>query len=251
MAFDSLENIKRFFHLIAKLNNRSLFAYEHYDSISFPDSIWPNLIFNIKLEPSEILPWINSIQEDIKNLVHPKYIMCNDLDSSSELMAALKKFQPNNRHWTSMTYDLNRSITIKVIPNFTINQIHKKEEIDQWIDVSEQSLMQGNKLSDEMIHNMAKSDKIEFYLGYENEKAVSVSMLFLDDEWAGIYFVGTLKKFERKGYGKALTQFAMQRGAELGCKRAILQATQAGEFVYNNIGYQNHGRIELFNLEQK
>ena len=75
-------------------------------------------------------------------------------------------------------------------------------------------------------------------------------MLFVDEEWAGIYCVGTLPEFKKKGYGTAVTQFSMKRGLKRGCKQAVLQATQAGEPIYNKIGLKNRGKIELFNLDK-
>ena len=62
--------------------------------------------------------------------------------------------------------------------------------------------------------------------------------------------VGTLPEYERKGFGTAVTQFAMQRAFELGCEKVTLEATQSGEKIYSKIGFNDEGRIELFNLSQ-
>jgi GNAT superfamily N-acetyltransferase len=251
MEFDSLKNMKRFYHHFSEMNGNHILKTKNHEYCYFPDSVWPNINFNLKIEANELQPWINDIQIKIKEEKHPVFLMFNEKDTSTELFKQLKAYQPDNRYWVSMTYDLNKKIDIKRIGNFEMRQINSKLEIDKWCDVLEQSLMKNRKVEKQLLYKVAKSELIEFYTGYEKGKAVCVSMLFKDENWAGIYCVGTLPGYERKGYGKAITQFAMQKGLEKGCKEAVLQATQSGEPLYDNIGYDNRGRIELINLEQK
>lgn len=250
MEFDSLANMKRFYHHFLEMNGKQIIKTESHEYCHFPDSVWPNINFNLKIKAKKLDSWISQIQRNIKEEQSPVFLMCNTLDTSPDLMIQLKKYQANNPHWAAMTYDLKKTIHIKKLENFEIKQIKTLTEIDDWCYVLEQSLMKQRKIEKQLLYKVAKSEIIEFYMGYENGIPVTASMLFKDGDWAGIYCVGTLPEYERKGYGKAATLFAMQKGLERGCTAAVLQATQAGERVYDKIGYVNRGRIELFNLEQ-
>lgn len=249
MSFDSLENMKRFFKLISTSNGQEFLKNENYDAITFPNSIWPNFILNLKVKPENLDSWLSELQVKIRDDKHPKTLLCNALDIEPELLTKLKTGPTTNLYWASMTYNLNKPIQIKVIENFEIKRVTSKADIKDWCYIAEQSLLKQNKIDQTIFQNLAKSEVIENYIGYKSGKPVAISMLFKDEEWAGIYFVGTLPEHERKGYGTSLTQYAMQKGLERGCKEAILQATQAGEPVYHKIGFDYRGRIELFILQ--
>lgn len=249
MPFDSLQNIKRFFHLLSTYNGQDILKDKDYEAIAFPNSIWPNFIFNLKIKSKDLESWLSKLQVKINDKKHPKTLLCNKLDISPDLLSMLKTGPATNLYWASMTYDLSKLIHIKPIENFEIKCVTSNSDINDWCYIAEQSLLKKNRIDKMIFQNLAKSELVENYIGYEKGKPVAISMLFKDEEYAGIYFVGTLPDHERKGYGTSVTQYAMQKGLERGCKEAILQATQAGEPVYDKIGFDNRGRIELFILQ--
>jgi GNAT superfamily N-acetyltransferase len=58
---------------------------------------------------------------------------------------------------------------------------------------------------------------------------------------AGIYAMGVVPRARRRGIGLALTHAACRLAAELGCRHAVLNATDAGEQLYRRAGFRSLG----------
>lgn len=76
------------------------------------------------------------------------------------------------------------------------------------------------------------------YVGTLDGQPVAASMLQIDDDIAGVYFVGTRNDFRKRGLGEALTWHAVREGAEAGCTVATLQASDMGKPVYERMGFR-------------
>lgn len=83
-------------------------------------------------------------------------------------------------------------------------------------------------------------------LGRVDGEPAATSGVYVSDDIAGVYNVATLEAHRRKGYGEALTAAAARIGAEAGCAKAILQASEAGEPVYRRMGYATPDRYRQF-----
>jgi GNAT superfamily N-acetyltransferase len=80
-----------------------------------------------------------------------------------------------------------------------------------------------------------------FLLEVDGEPAAA-STLMLAAGVAGLYNVGTLERFRRRGFGRAISIAAMAAGREANMRFGVLQASEMGEPVYRSIGFQVHGR---------
>jgi ribosomal protein S18 acetylase RimI-like enzyme len=58
---------------------------------------------------------------------------------------------------------------------------------------------------------------------------------------AGIYNMGVVPSYRRRGIGRALTLAACRIGRELGCSHALLNATPEGELLYRTVGFESLG----------
>jgi ribosomal protein S18 acetylase RimI-like enzyme len=59
----------------------------------------------------------------------------------------------------------------------------------------------------------------------------------------GIYNVGTLEAFRRRGLGTAVTALLVHDALARGCQTASLQSTASAEHVYATVGFRDLGRI--------
>lgn len=78
---------------------------------------------------------------------------------------------------------------------------------------------------------------IEIYVGYVKELPVSTGILFFHEGVVGIYFVSTVPEEQRKGFGKAMMFYLLNRAKESGSPFAVLQATAEGLPLYQNLGF--------------
>jgi len=58
----------------------------------------------------------------------------------------------------------------------------------------------------------------------------------------GIYNVGTLEPFRRRGLATALTAVLLRDAVARGCLTASIQATPMAEGVYASLGFRDLGR---------
>jgi ribosomal protein S18 acetylase RimI-like enzyme len=79
----------------------------------------------------------------------------------------------------------------------------------------------------------------EYYLGYVEGKPAGTSLLFSLMKTGGIFSVGTLKEYRRRGIATTLTLHAVRRSIEKGNDLHTLQTAKggAGEQLYKKIGF--------------
>ena len=95
---------------------------------------------------------------------------------------------------------------------------------------------------------LSRADHTEFRVlvaRLDGEDAATAMAYDLDGD-SGIYNVGTLERFRRRGLGTALTALHLHRARERGCRTASLQATEAAERMYARVGFRDLGRILEF-----
>jgi len=95
----------------------------------------------------------------------------------------------------------------------------------------------GKGVSDAVV-NFGMSPKRRWFLGFLNGKPVTVSLLVLHDEFAGIYCVGTVPEARGRGLGYAITREPLLAAKDEGYKLAVLEASTMGFPVYRRIGFR-------------
>src|SRR4051812_15480379 len=71
--------------------------------------------------------------------------------------------------------------------------------------------------------------------------SVAVAMAFDHEGDCGIYNVGTLEPYRRRGLATALTALHLRDAAARGCRTASVQATAMAEHAYANVGFRDLG----------
>jgi len=85
------------------------------------------------------------------------------------------------------------------------------------------------------------------WVGYHGRTPVSTTALVVRAGAIGVYSVGTLPAFQRRGYAEAAMREAIARAsAETGMERTVLQSTAAGMALYRAMGYQAVTRFQVF-----
>ena len=88
----------------------------------------------------------------------------------------------------------------------------------------------------------------KYFLAMHNEKPVGTSMLFIHENNAGIYFVTTLAEERKKGIGLELTLATMRFAKTAGARYATLQSSPDGLNVYQQAGFQEYCRADVYSL---
>ncbi|MBW5446033.1 GNAT family N-acetyltransferase [Cohnella sp. CFH 77786] len=84
---------------------------------------------------------------------------------------------------------------------------------------------------------------IRHFVAWLDGRPVSTATMFEEGGVAGLYFVATSADYRGRGLGKAITLHALKEAKSRGAERVILHASQAGQGIYRNIGFQNKVQI--------
>ncbi|GAA3986332.1 hypothetical protein GCM10022247_00870 [Allokutzneria multivorans] len=82
-----------------------------------------------------------------------------------------------------------------------------------------------------------------FFVGYRDGEPVATAEVFLSAGVAGIYNIATAVEHRRRGYAAALTSAVLAEAANAGYGAAVLQASEAGELVYRELGFREMGAV--------
>ncbi len=87
------------------------------------------------------------------------------------------------------------------------------------------------------------------WIGYVGQTAVCCAATVVEAGAIGVYSVGTLPGYRRRGYAEALMRKAIAEAREeTGVTRTLLQASDAGEALYQQMGYQTVTRYAVYLL---
>jgi GNAT superfamily N-acetyltransferase len=85
------------------------------------------------------------------------------------------------------------------------------------------------------------------YIAYLDGAPVSTTAIMIAAGVIGIYAVGTLPGYQRRGYAETVMRYAIQRAQEeSGIERTVLQSSQAGLPLYLKLGYGKVTEFQVF-----
>jgi hypothetical protein len=148
-------------------------------------------------------------------------------------------------------------IRIKELPSdFNIKSIEDKTGATDFASVaidSFHSLGMSVEIGKDIFEKPERMLRPYNYLvvAYLNEKPVSCAMLIFSHSIAGIYWVGTLESFRKKGLAEVCTATVTNEAFRRGASCVILQASQFGEPIYRRLGFKEFTRYLWFMHFQK
>lgn len=154
-----------------------------------------------------------------------------------------------------MAADLDiKALEEKIPAQFTLVEVKSNDDLPLWADISFRGFQMPGRTREQysaFVLSFAQGDQQaqKLFLAYVDGNPAATSLLFMNKETAGIYYVATLPEFRNKGLGYFVTLAAMRAAKNAGYKKIILQATLAGEKVYRRIGFQEICRAQIYKLK--
>lgn len=120
-----------------------------------------------------------------------------------------------------------------------ITTVEDKSSLQDFIDVNAEAFgMPVEGMSRLLTMGFIADPGWRAYLGALDGRPVAASMLQLDGDIAGVYFVGTRADYRNRGLGAAMTWHTVREGAAAGCIIGALQASDMGKPVYERMGFR-------------
>ena len=142
-----------------------------------------------------------------------------------------------------------------------LNQFTHKKDINSNLDIRLAQI--NNDLNDfisvvelhnpksrsffEKVTNLDTIDKQKFFIGYEEDKPVVISRLYLQGDTVGIFTLITQKDKRRKGYGTHMMNHILNYAKQRNFSYATLSASSDSGFkIYKNLGFKTVGLFECY-----
>lgn len=133
------------------------------------------------------------------------------------------------------------SATLRPLPSGL--EVHRVRDVNELLSWARTSSV-GFEMSDPgFLDRLATSqtlgtEGLTCYLGICSGQRVTTCILYESDNVAGIYHVSTVPEFRGRGFGAAVSAFAVREGFQRGCDLSSLQATPMGFPVYLKMGFR-------------
>lgn len=153
----------------------------------------------------------------------------------------------------SMLADLTALPDEQPDAGLSVMQAGNEEELSWWEDVSFAGFdfpPETRRQYHEFVgtFNLNSDSSQKFFLAFWNEKPVATSLLFLNRNAAGIYFVSTLAEHRKKGIGRALTRATMHFAKQAGAQFVSLQSSPDGLRIYEQAGFKEYCKADVYSL---
>ena len=98
---------------------------------------------------------------------------------------------------------------------------------------------------------LLKADSpMRIFVAYLDGQPVATSEVFFGRGVAGLYAVGTKKKFRGRGIGSAISWAAADHARRQGIATMVLQASESGRGVYARLGFREFCRFAEYTPRQ-
>ena len=135
----------------------------------------------------------------------------------------------------------------------SVIRVRNEEELNFWEEVSFAGFDFPYKTKEQYHRfvstlNLSASSPQKLFLACLNGIPVATSLLFLNGNAGGIYFVTTLAAQRKKGIGLKLTTATLRFAKIAGTRFTALQSSPDGLRVYQQAGFKEYCRVDVYSL---
>jgi len=222
-----------FFNVILNINQSDTeFSKQKFISVfeSFTSSNYP---FRIKV-----------VNKDNQNLIEQYYSQKIQKFSLSKEDNAVFWFNPEQH---------NFSISEKKLYKLKFLIVKSKNELSEWWKPFQYAFNVKSELKQFVIDfnfNAKIKNPNNFYniIGYYNSNPVCCSTLFITNQMACLYDVGTIPNFRNNGFSTQMLLYLSNFTKNLGYKSMGLYSTFSGNALYKKVKFKKLGIIKTYNF---
>ncbi len=146
----------------------------------------------------------------------------------------------------AMICDLNNVASFEQKTDLMIRQVINGSLVQDFISVLQPYDPYVSAFYERMNDELLQRDE-KLVVGYADGKPVSIGILFVSGDSAGIFSLVTSEDFQGKGYGTDMMVFLMKIAKDYGCHSVTLSASSdSGYRIYERLGFSKAGEFECF-----
>jgi GNAT superfamily N-acetyltransferase len=124
-----------------------------------------------------------------------------------------------------------------------ISQVKTTDELAHFAEINASAFSVYGMPPQSVYKTFSKAEKmlvphVVAVIAYVQGIPASAALTFVHDETAGLYWVGTIEAYRKRGLAKAVVREVTNAGFDLGARISTLQATVMGEPIYKKLGYE-------------
>ena len=125
--------------------------------------------------------------------------------------------------------------------------VTEETERNGWTSVAE-SVFEFSDETNRLLtpQSLLDNQDVQFLVGRVDEKPVSCGMLSLSGTAAGVYVIGVLEEFRRRGFGEAMTWEVLREGQTRGAEVGVLLSRQMAIPLYERMGFETVTKFRHF-----
>lgn len=82
------------------------------------------------------------------------------------------------------------------------------------------------------------ADDVRLFLGRVDGHPAASGVLIRSGDVAGVYSIGVVEEFRRRGIGEAMSWAVLRAGRDAGCQVGVLQSSEMGYPLYERMGFE-------------
>jgi len=127
---------------------------------------------------------------------------------------------------------------------FQVNPVRTSEDVAQWVDIGSEAF--AYNIDRSVIEQLINDKDIQILLGFQNGQAVASALLYKTGDIIGLHQVGVKQAFQGQGIARCFMQDIREACALWQGKYIVLQASQAGQPLYDSLGFRAQFTIKNY-----
>jgi GNAT superfamily N-acetyltransferase len=124
-------------------------------------------------------------------------------------------------------------------------------EIQQWVETAAEIFKLSKEGVQEFFLPLIQTAGLIPFLALYDGKPAATSLVFCGKEVAGVYAMGTLKPFRRKGLGSAALHACLQAAKSKNLKYSVLYSSSMGKSLYKKVGFQTTNLLQEYSMTRR
>ncbi len=239
-------NLIQFYNSWIAHKDISTYKEKDFSAIINTKGKWLNFILNKNIDKQNFDENLIKIKKLISNNELPKkWIINSDITNFKYKELKKNNFFPITK-WQGMYCFKDKIIENKYNENLNIVKITKQEQLESWLKIANNALNSNGSLTETLFSEILNNPNFYLYLATYKGVAVATSLLYVNNSIAGLYMIATDQNYRKKGFGTAITLYAINEAIKNEIFEFVLHSTKVGNGVYKKIGFADVNSIYIF-----
>lgn len=117
-------------------------------------------------------------------------------------------------------------------------EVTDPDELDDFVPVAASAFETPLAIAEQVYQAALGADEGRLFLGRVDGHPAACGLLIQSGDVAGVYTIGVVEEFRRKGIGEAMTWELLRNGREDGCQVGVLQSSEMAYPLYVKMGFE-------------